>query len=193
MNTMNSLAPEVRQQFGELVMKMERDDASTAKDCRNGAAPGAVDLLPRVNGSHGMRPSPPKPGFDAQQDRGRPTYAASGVGAFKRLRTTMAASSSSRKNTRCLPRHGAQMGRSVTASWEPKLRNVHVWNTADRTSAAVFDVSVGDGGVVRFAYRRLEPRFSIPGLLFFAPALGRANLPIVQLDAGPRDLSATGQ
>jgi WD40 repeat protein len=34
----------------------------------------------------------------------------------------------------------------VTASWEPKLRNVHVWNTADRTSAAVFDVSVGDGG-----------------------------------------------
>ena len=146
MNTMNSLAPEARQQFGELATKLERDDASTQRIVATARRLGPPIYYPGYMVSHGLRPSPLKPDFNAQQEwAGLLTRLSESVALQKAKENDGSLFKLQEKywvSTVAWSPNGKYL---VTASWEPKLQNIHVWNTADRTSAAVFDVSVGDG------------------------------------------------
>ena len=150
MNTMNSVSPEARQQFGKLAMKMETDEVSTQKIVATARHLGPPMYNPRYMVDHGLRPSAPKPDFNAQQEWAGLLTTLSESVALQKAKDNDASLFKLQETYRVSTVAWSPNGKYlVTASWEPRLRNVHVWSTRDRASAAVFDVAVGNGGLSR--------------------------------------------
>jgi len=66
-NTMNSLADDVRQRFGELALKLDSDEANTQKIVATARRLGPPNYYPAYMIMHGLNPRPLPHDFNAQQ------------------------------------------------------------------------------------------------------------------------------
>src|SRR6185437_12039993 len=138
MNMVNSLPPDPRQQFAKFTQKMERDEANLRDIVKDARRLGPPKYYPSYMILHGVglpgnAAEQLKPNFNAQQiwqDLVGKLSASIEIlkakdndgSLFKLKESYWVSSVAYSPNGKYL----------VTASWVPKLQNIHVWNLKDR-------------------------------------------------------------